>query len=149
MEPNNDRGDGSTDTMASLEQRAVEARQAGDFDRAARLFALAATSADQLQRQLHLQIRQACCLLAIERYSEAAALATVAAGGVVYNDGHRVGHNYVEGLRTAEEYDKARLEAGNWRVEVKPGAPRAADSFLHVLTVAESPSAGRSHPAKL
>ena len=46
MEPNNDRGDGSTDTMASLEQRAVEARQAGDFDRAARLFALAATSAD-------------------------------------------------------------------------------------------------------
>jgi tetratricopeptide (TPR) repeat protein len=79
MEPNNDRGDGSTDTMASLEQRAVEARQAGDFDRAARLFALAATSADQLQRQLHLQIRQACCLLAIERYSEAAALATVVA----------------------------------------------------------------------
>ena len=79
MEPNNDRGDGSTDTMASLEQRAVEARQAGDFDRAARLFALAAASADQLQRQLHLQIRQACCLLAIERYSEAAALATVVA----------------------------------------------------------------------
>ncbi|HQF39714.1 MAG TPA: heparinase II/III family protein [Opitutaceae bacterium] len=59
------------------------------------------------------------------------------------------GHNYVEGLRTAEEYDKARLEAGNWRVEVKPGAPRAADSFLHVLTVAESASAAPAMATRL
>ena len=67
----------------------------------------------------------------------------------VADNGNHVGHNYVEGLRTDKEYDMARLEAGNWRVEVKPGAPRTADSFLHVLTIAESISAGRAATTRL
>ncbi len=71
--------DGVTNTLISLEQRAVEARQAGDFDRAGQLFALAAAASDSLQTQLNLQIRQACCLLAIERYADAAALTQVVA----------------------------------------------------------------------
>ena len=66
-------------TLATLEQRAIEARQAGDFARAAQLFAQASNCADGLQTQLNLQIRQACCLLAVERYGEAAALAQVVA----------------------------------------------------------------------
>ena len=79
MDANSSRHDGNTDTFASLEQRAIEARQAGDFDHAGHLFALAAGQTDALQTQLNLQIRQACCLLATERYDEAAALATVVA----------------------------------------------------------------------
>lgn len=67
------------DTLATLEQRAIEARQAGDFEGAGRLFAQAADCADGLQTQLNLQIRQACCLLAVERYEEAGALAQVVA----------------------------------------------------------------------
>ncbi len=65
--------------LASLEQQAVEARQAGEFDNAGRLFAMAADTAENLQVQLNLQIRQACCLLAVERYEEAAALVQVVA----------------------------------------------------------------------
>ncbi len=68
-----------SDTTQTLERRAIEARQAGDFDRAAHLFAQAADSADDLQIHLNLQIRQACCWLAIERYEDAAALAQVVA----------------------------------------------------------------------
>ena len=79
MDASSSRHDGNTDTFASLEQRAIEARQAGDFGHAGQLFALAAGQADGLQTQLNLQIRQACCLLATERYQEAAALATVIA----------------------------------------------------------------------
>lgn len=69
-------------SAASSERQAIEARQAGDFDKAGRLFAEAAAAADaagNLQQQLNLQIRQACCLLAVERYDEAAALAQVVA----------------------------------------------------------------------
>ncbi len=65
--------------LGSLEQQAVEARQAGDFDRAGRLFAMAADAADNQQTRLNLQIRQACCLLAVERYEDAAALTQVVA----------------------------------------------------------------------
>jgi len=68
-----------TDTLATLEQQSIEARQAGDFEGAARLFARAAATADQLQRQLNLQLRGACCLLAVEQYDEAAAIAQVVA----------------------------------------------------------------------
>lgn len=64
---------------ASLEQQAIDARQAGDFEAARSLFAAAAQAADTLQQQLHLTIRQACCLQAVELYEEAAALATVVA----------------------------------------------------------------------
>ncbi|MDO8364887.1 MAG: GGDEF domain-containing protein [Actinomycetota bacterium] len=66
-------------TVTTLEQQAIDARQAGDFDQAGRLFAAAANCAGDLQTQLNLQIRQACCLLAVERYPEAAALAQVVA----------------------------------------------------------------------
>jgi len=71
--------DGDPRATPGLEQQAIEARQAGEFERAAGLFAAAAAEADELQTQLNLQIRQACCLLAIERYEEAAALAQVIA----------------------------------------------------------------------
>jgi diguanylate cyclase (GGDEF)-like protein len=69
--------DGST--LVAVEQQAIEARQAGDFQRAALLFSLAADGAPDLQTELNLQIRQACCLVAVERYDEAAALARVVA----------------------------------------------------------------------
>ena len=65
--------------VTTIEARAVEARQQGDFATAAQLFSSAADGAEELQRQLNLQIRQACCLLAVERYEEAAALANVVA----------------------------------------------------------------------
>jgi diguanylate cyclase (GGDEF)-like protein len=65
--------------MASLEQRAIDARHAGNFEQAAVLFAEAADHADDLQTQLNLQIRQACCLLAVERHEEASALAELVA----------------------------------------------------------------------
>jgi diguanylate cyclase (GGDEF)-like protein len=65
--------------LASLEDRAIAARHAGQFEQAVTLFAQAADVADDLQNQLNLQIRQACCLLAIERHSEAAALAAIVA----------------------------------------------------------------------
>jgi diguanylate cyclase (GGDEF)-like protein len=58
---------------------AVEARQAGDFRRAAGLFARAAGVAGELQERLNLQIRQACCLVAAEEFDAAAALARVVA----------------------------------------------------------------------
>ncbi len=58
--------------LASLEQRAIAARHDGQFEQAVTLFAQAADVADDLQTQLNLQIRQACCLLAIERHAEAA-----------------------------------------------------------------------------
>ena len=64
---------------ATLEQRAVEARHIGDFTGAAELFAAAAGEAEDEQSRLHLQVRQAFCLLAIDRHEEAAALARVVA----------------------------------------------------------------------
>lgn len=79
MEARNERSIGSTETLATLEQRAIEARQSGNFEDAGRLFAQAADQAADLQTQLNLQIRQACCMLAVERYDEAAALARVVA----------------------------------------------------------------------
>jgi diguanylate cyclase (GGDEF)-like protein len=69
----------SAATLVSVEQQAHEARQAGDFQRAALLFSLAADGAEDLQAQLNLQIRQACCLVATEHHEEAAALARVVA----------------------------------------------------------------------
>jgi diguanylate cyclase (GGDEF)-like protein len=67
-------------SLAALTEMAHEARQAGDFDRAAMLFSRAAGHDDaDLQTELNLQIRQACCLLAVERHAEAAALANVVA----------------------------------------------------------------------
>ncbi len=65
--------------LASLERRAIAARHDGQFEQAVTLFAQAADVADDLQTQLNLQIRQACCLLAIERHTEAAALAVIVA----------------------------------------------------------------------
>jgi diguanylate cyclase (GGDEF)-like protein len=73
------RRESTTHTLASLEQQAVEARQAGDFEYAGRLFALAADAAENQQTQLNLQIRQACCLLAVERYEDATAITQVVA----------------------------------------------------------------------
>ena len=66
-------------TAASLEQQAIEARRAGDFNGAATLFSRAADLIPDEQARLHLQIRQACCWLAIERYDDAASLAQVVA----------------------------------------------------------------------
>ena len=65
--------------VTTLEARAVEARQRGDFETAADLFSKAADRAEELQTQLNLQIRQACCLLAVERYEDAATLANIVA----------------------------------------------------------------------
>ncbi|MEI7546745.1 MAG: GGDEF domain-containing protein, partial [Actinomycetota bacterium] len=67
------------EVLLDLEQRAIAERHAGNFEVAAQLFAEAADTADELQQQLNLQIRQACCLLAVERHEEAAQLATVVA----------------------------------------------------------------------
>ncbi len=63
----------------TAELDAIEARQAGDFERAAGLFSTAADESADLQTQLNLQIRQACCLIAAERFDDAAALARVVA----------------------------------------------------------------------
>ena len=62
----------------------------------------------------------------------------------VDNNGHGQGTNYIDGLSTDPDDATVIREAGKWRVEVKPGSARAADSFLHVLTVAESHSAERA-----
>lgn len=75
-----------------------------------------------------------------------AAITTVGGAGRefwVADDGSGTGqgHNYNEGQSTNPDDFVALREAGKWRVEVKPGAARAADSFLHVLTVTESASA--------
>lgn len=67
------------DQLGDLERRAIAARHAGNFEQAAALFADAADQAAELQRQLNLQIRQACCLLAIERHEDAAELAQLVA----------------------------------------------------------------------
>lgn len=63
----------------TFEQRAVEARRIGDFTGAAELFAAAAGETEDEQTRLHLQLRQAFCLIAIDRHEEAAALAQVVA----------------------------------------------------------------------
>ena len=64
---------------AELERRAIAARHEGHFEQAITWFAQAADLADELQDQLNLQIRQACCLLAVERNDEAVSLALVVA----------------------------------------------------------------------
>ncbi len=58
------------------------------------------------------------------------------------------GYNYDDN-KSAGDDDEALREAGNWRVEVKPGASREADSFLHVLTVAESAAPGAAVATRL
>lgn len=50
------------------------------------------------------------------------------------------GRNYNDNMSTKPGDLVAIREAGQWRVEVKPGTARAADSFLHVLTIGEGPS---------
>lgn len=65
----------AVNTSHELERQAVQSRQRGDFDEAATLFAAAADATDVVERQLHLQIRQACCLWSVERGEEAADLA--------------------------------------------------------------------------
>ncbi|CAN5549258.1 hypothetical protein BH10ACT2_BH10ACT2_13290 [soil metagenome] len=67
------------DESLTLEQNAIHARQAGSFELATELFGLAAEAEQDLRKQLDLQIRQACCLLSVERYEEAAVLAMVVA----------------------------------------------------------------------
>lgn len=64
------------DESARLEAAAIEARSRGDFESAGRDFAAASQSASDEQRRLNLLIRQACCLLSVERSAEAAAIAT-------------------------------------------------------------------------
>ena len=59
-----------------LELEAIELRRVGNFTGAAQLFAAAATSSEEAQRRLNLQIRQACCLLSVDRSAEAAELAS-------------------------------------------------------------------------
>lgn len=63
----------------ALEQNAIHARQLGSFELAADLFAQASAAEDDLRKALDLQNRQACCLLAMERHEEAAALAVIVA----------------------------------------------------------------------
>jgi diguanylate cyclase (GGDEF)-like protein len=74
-----DTGDSAV-PLSVLTELAHEARQAGEFARAAVLFSRAAHHEEaDLETELNLQIRQACCLLAVERHAEAAALANVVA----------------------------------------------------------------------
>jgi len=58
-----------------LAQAAIAARRRGEFNSAADLFRDAALACDDRQRAANLRIRQACCLLAVDRSSEAAAVA--------------------------------------------------------------------------
>ncbi|MCE9621158.1 MAG: GGDEF domain-containing protein [Actinomycetia bacterium] len=67
------------DQSLTLEQNAIHARQSGSFELAAELFCKAAEVEDDLRKELDLQIRQACCMLAVERHEEAAALAEIVA----------------------------------------------------------------------
>lgn len=69
----------SSDASEKMELWAIDARQAGEFEVAGKLFALAASECESLRRRLTLQVRQACCLLALHRHGEAAALAGVIA----------------------------------------------------------------------
>jgi len=73
------RSDLRVDESLTLEQNAIHARQAGSFEIAAELFARAAETEGDLRQQLHLQIRQGCCLFAVEHHEEAFELATVVA----------------------------------------------------------------------
>ncbi|MBK8477024.1 MAG: heparinase II/III family protein [Opitutaceae bacterium] len=50
------------------------------------------------------------------------------------------GRNYNDNMSTKPGDLVAIREAGQWRVEVKPGSSRTADSFLHVLTVGDGAS---------
>jgi len=58
-----------------LAQAAIEARRKGEFNAAAELFGQAAQACDDRQRSANLRIREACCLLAVDRTAEAAAIA--------------------------------------------------------------------------
>lgn len=59
----------------------------------------------------------------------------------VRDDGAGNPHNYVEGLKDSAERsledERALREAGEWRIEVKPGTQREVDRFLHVLSIAD------------
>ena len=58
-----------------LTQAAIAARRDGEFDTAASLFREAATCSDDRQRSANLRIREACCLLSVDRIAEAADIA--------------------------------------------------------------------------
>ncbi len=53
-------------SVSSLEQQAYDARMAGDYDRAALLFAEAASMCAEEQESLHLEMRRAYCLIAVD-----------------------------------------------------------------------------------
>lgn len=148
MEARNERSNGSTETLATLEQRAIEARQSGNFEEAGRLFAQAADQAADLQTQLNMQIRQACCLLAVERYEEAAALARVVAQqarteghlpeladalGVIVDD-HTRSDRLAEAAHILSEavyiLDRLPNEAGNFQVMHNMAATYANCGFI-------------------
>lgn len=69
----------AVDESLSFEQNAIHARQSGLFEVAADLFSKAADEEEDLRKALHLQVRQACCLLAVEKHEEAATVATIVA----------------------------------------------------------------------
>lgn len=148
MEAREERSEGTTDTMITLEQRAIAARQLGNFEEAAGLFAQAADHASGLQSQLNLQIRQACCLLAVERYEEAAALARVVAQqaraeshlpeladalGVIVDD-HTRSDRLAEAAHLLSEavyiLDRLPNEAGNFQVMHNMAATYANCGFI-------------------
>ncbi|MEO5723739.1 MAG: GGDEF domain-containing protein [Ilumatobacteraceae bacterium] len=58
---------------------AAEARAAGQFDQAAELFLEASEGEDDLQMSLHLQLRAAHCLAAVDRNDDAVQIATTVA----------------------------------------------------------------------
>lgn len=66
-------------TSSELEAAAIDLRQRGQFDDAQQLFAEAAALSDDPARRLNLQVRQACCLLSVDRSAEAADLALLIA----------------------------------------------------------------------
>lgn len=67
------------DDSLALEQSAIHARQSGSFEEAAELFCKASQAEEDTRKELDLQIRQACCLLAVEKHDEAATLAVIVA----------------------------------------------------------------------
>lgn len=59
----------------SLAEAAAEARRLGEFHDAAAMFREAAAGCTDRERAANLRIREACCLLAVDRTAEAAAIA--------------------------------------------------------------------------
>ncbi|MEY4606509.1 MAG: hypothetical protein RLY45_1269 [Actinomycetota bacterium] len=69
-------GQPPTADLDDIRTMAVEARRTGEFERAAALFGTAASASRDSRTRLDLQIRQACCLLSVDRSADAAALAS-------------------------------------------------------------------------